>query len=100
MSAKGIPYADELITVTSAAVVAPTVAVMFAGGRSPGMAELSVEGGDLRYRVTGGDPDNSPIVGHRMAADQAPRRLSPAAIGRLKMIAVTTDSSVFITYYT
>lgn len=89
------PYATETLTVSSAAKTL-TVSVMLPGGRRPTVAQLTTETDALRYYVDGTTPTNA--VGHLIPVNSTILVCGPS-IGRLKMIRVTNDVTVTVSYY-
>jgi hypothetical protein len=69
---------------------------MVVGGRSPAVAQISTAGDDLRYYPDGTTPTN--LLGHILPINSAALVCGPT-IGRLKMIRITNDVTVTVTYY-
>ena len=93
------PYADEKITVTSSAVKTLTAnTYQDVANRKVAMAKITVEGGDMHYRVTGDDPTSS--VGHKLTAGDILTLTNLLEIKKFKAIADGgTDGILYVTYY-
>lgn len=89
------PYATETLTISSAAKTL-TVSVMLPSGHRPTVAQLTTEADALRYYVDGTTP--TATVGHLLPVNSTVLVCGPS-IGRLKMIRVTNDVTVTVSYF-
>jgi len=93
------PYADEKITVTSSAVKTLTAnTYQDTPSRKVAMAKITVEGGDMHYRVTGNNPSST--VGHKLTAGDILTLTNLLEIQKFKVIADgASDGILYVTYY-
>ena len=87
------PYAFELTTITSAAVVRLTEAyrILYKA------VFITFEDNPIRYRIDGGDPSDA--LGHPLVATQTLYLEDPQSLRELRMIATGGDVIAQATYY-
>lgn len=90
------PIGFEQMTVSSVAL--PLTATTYnRDGIVADLAVITVETDAVRYRVDGAAPTAS--VGHQIAANGNVTVYGINNIRRIQLIRVTTDATVFVTYY-
>ena len=90
-----VPFAFETLTVSDADVSALTATYTAEADN----ALITVESNNIRFRIDGGDP--TAAVGHLIVADGYQNLFlgTYAAIRALRMISVSGNATVFVTYY-
>jgi len=91
------PYASEVLTVSSAALGFTASVYAVAGHQGPEAATLTVEVTSLRYEADGVTTPTS-TVGHLMGIGTY-AVCGGDTIRAMRMIRVTTDSTVTVTYF-
>ena len=93
-------YDYEAVTVSNTAIGCTVAKLTFTptlgNARKAHEIHVTVETDSIRYRFDGSDP--SATVGHLAAAGTVISLKGPHNLARFKMIRVTTDASVKITY--
>lgn len=92
-----IPVGFETITVSSAALGFTSATAFPDGLPAADMAILTVETDAIRYRADGVAPTAS--VGHQAAANSAVTVYGTSCLRKFRMIRVTNDATVFVSYY-
>ena len=91
------PYAKETLVIASTAT-ALTPSIYQPPGQSPALAQLTVEGGDIRYQVVG---NPTIALGHHVPGSP-PQQLTIcglASIQQFRAIAIAANASITATYY-
>lgn len=83
----------ETLTVTNAAAVGPTAALIT---NRTGLF-ITCEAASIRYRFDGTDPTST--VGHLLNAGGYLEILNPVALGKIKFIAIAGNATLQATYY-
>ncbi len=93
-------YDYEAVTVSNTAIGCTAAKLVFTptlgNARKAHEIHATVETDSVRYRFDGGDPTN--LIGHLATAGTVIAVRGPHNLARFKMIRVTTDASVKITY--
>lgn len=90
------PFAFETLTISSTALPLTAGTYDRSDGAPADWALVTVETDALRFRDDGAVPTAS--VGHKQAADSSFMVYGTRAIRQLRMIRVTTDATVMVTY--
>lgn len=93
------PYDSEQITVSNTAIgfTAAKITPADNGGKVPVEAFVSVQDDAIRFTVDGTTPTAS--LGHVLEAGSVMRVMGQTDIRQLRMIRVTTDAEVDVTFY-
>jgi hypothetical protein len=91
------PFAFETITVGATAVGFTATVYAPTGAVPADMAVVTTEDDAIRYREDGVDP--TAAVGHVIAVDTAFTACGVQSIRNIRMIRVTTDASLSVSYY-
>ena len=95
--AGAVAVAFETITVSSSVISLTAAQVDPTDRKSPRMARLSVEGDSIRYRVDGSDPTTT--IGHKLVVGDFMDIVGWENLKKLRMVDVSTDATVQVTYY-
>lgn len=92
----GSGFAGEAITVSTTAVGPTTATAKLGDARAATAALVTVETNSIRFRYDGTNP--TAAVGHVAAAGSSFRVEGAGNVSRLKMIRVSADAVVHVTY--
>jgi hypothetical protein len=90
-------FDDEVVAVSSGQAILASAKFQPGSGEPAEYAEITIEGGDMRYRVSGSNASST--VGHLLQAGDVLQIDGTADMVKFRATRVAADGSLQVTYY-